>query len=101
MGKVLLIETLGGQEHPDWYVFGTDYDAKLISLCEMLPRVLADDDRHFRPQSLELWRTLFSREQWARSFSARPMWALKCLEDEQYWLLIYEPPRWGPMARSK
>jgi hypothetical protein len=100
MSKVLLIETLAGEEHPDWYVFGADYDAKLISVCEMLPHVFAEDGGHFRPESLDAWRTVFSREQWGSLFPGRPMRALDCLEDERYWLLIHEPPKWGPIASS-
>lgn len=99
MSKVLLIETLAGEEHPDWYVLGTDHDAKLISLCEMLPQVLAEDGRHFRPENLDEWRALISREQWGRPFPDRPMRALDCLTNDQYWLLIHTPPQWGPMAR--
>jgi hypothetical protein len=95
--KVLLIETLAGEEHPDWYVFGADYDAKLISLCEMLPRVFADDGEHFRPETLESWSAVFTRETWSRQFPDRPMRVLDCLEDERYWLLIHSPPRLAPL----
>lgn len=92
-----MIETLAGEDHPDWYVLGTKHDAKLISMCEMLPRVLADDT-HFRPDDLEAWRVAFSRESWPRGISGRPTRALDCLADGRYWLVIHEPPRWGPMV---
>jgi len=98
MSAVLLIETLSGEEHPDWYVLGSEHDAKLISMCGMLRQVLAPDERHFRPDCLGEWRAMFSRESWPGRFPDRPMRALECLEDDQYWLLIHTPPLWGPMA---
>jgi len=100
VNRVLLIETLAGVDHPEWYVFGADCDAKLISMCETLPHVFAEDGRHFRPQNLNAWRTVFSAEPWLSRFPDRPMRALDCLDDERYWLLIHEPPRWGPMGRE-
>jgi len=99
--SVILVETLDGEDHPDWNVRTHKIDAELIDAFEVLPKVVADDGVHFRPSSFAIW-TEALRSIRVRADYDRPLRLLRLLEtEESFWILIHEPPMWGPLGWVK
>jgi hypothetical protein len=95
---IVLLETLGGEDHPDWHVRDHKVDAVLIAAFQNLSRIEAADGVHFRPRDMEEWRRALSAVH-VRGDPDRAGRLLRLLEnDANYWILVHALPFIGPLG---